>query len=88
VQWAAENVDHNLQTLYEAGTIHRMGITSVLTPLTDSLLSDSTGDAPIQRLKRVKVASLISNDCIPVVVYWSTEKSALASCVRKPVTQL
>jgi hypothetical protein len=65
-----------------------MGVISMSTPLTDSLLLESTFDAPVQRQKREKIASPSRNDCIPVMVYRTPEKSALASCILKPVTQL
>ena len=83
IQWAADNVDHNVKTLDGTGTFHGMGIISIsVGPATDS------DEVPVKRLTRVTVGNLVRGRGVQILRYIPPQQPVLSQIVFAPFESL
>ena len=86
IQWAADNVDHNVATLDGQGTFHGMGILAISTAKDHAPLKVQS--QIISRRHYTKVNVLVRDKGVPIVKYADAPKKGLSSVMYKPIIQL
>jgi len=84
-QWAADNVDHNVNTLDGKGTFHGMGIISMSTPL-NKISSGHLTEPQVPRLQKMNVDKVIASQGIDIKHYDLAHKNGLSTISFKPVS--
>ena len=87
VQWSADNVDHNINTIDGSNTFHGMGVLSMSTPLS-SPLSGHFSETSVLRLKRLSDKDIVKNRGIPLISYSQRENRLLSSIKFEPFDSL
>jgi len=90
-QFAADNVDHNINNLDGLNTFHGMGCISMTvrcSPRKDTELQSQFSVTPVGRLTRCKVVEIACINIIPLLGYHSTYKAGLSDLHFKPHAEL
>jgi len=88
LQWAADNIDHNLCTLDGLKSVHVTGAIAMSTSLSSELPRGSFGATSLRRIERVKVSDLHRTNSIPIVTYRVPDQSPYVTYKFKPVLEL
>ena len=86
VQWSADNVDHNIQSLDGKGSFHGMGIISMTSYPRG--VQGSFGDNVVVRRQRLKVSDLVRNSGIPIIHIQDSLSSSLSAVILKPIEEM
>lgn len=87
IQWSADNVDHNINTLDGSGSFHGMGLISMSTAYS-KINTGKFSEPSVTRHQRVNVADLVKNGGIPILHYTQPHQSALSKMILKPIKEL
>jgi len=84
-QWAANNVDHNVNTLEGKGTFHGMGIISLSITL-NKISSGHFTESQVPRLQRMNADKVITNQGIDIEHYDLSHKNGFSTINFKPMS--